>query len=167
MITFVNKMLERILLILKTRNLSASQFADEINVQRSSISHILSGRNNPSLEFILKIVKKFPEIDIEWLLTGKGQMIKTDTPPQIKVKEPDLFTSEAYKEEKEEENLKEEIIYNEINNNSFAEDILPNSKIELKQEIINDNHAKSKTNRIEKIVFFNSDRTFTEYYPES
>ncbi len=51
---------------------SASSFAEKIGVQRSSISHILSGRNKPSLEFILKILSTFPEVELYWLLNGKG-----------------------------------------------------------------------------------------------
>jgi len=51
---------------------SASGFAEKIGVQRSSISHLLSGRNKPSLEFILKILSAYPEIDLYWLMNGKG-----------------------------------------------------------------------------------------------
>tara|TARA_R110000868_G_scaffold85582_3_gene240658 strand:- start:13225 stop:13596 length:372 start_codon:yes stop_codon:yes gene_type:complete len=51
---------------------SASSFAEKIGVQRSSISHILSGRNKPSLEFVLKILSSFPEVEWYWLLNGKG-----------------------------------------------------------------------------------------------
>lgn len=51
---------------------SASSFAEKIGVQRSSISHILSGRNKPSLDFILKILSAFPEVDLYWLFNGKG-----------------------------------------------------------------------------------------------
>jgi transcriptional regulator with XRE-family HTH domain len=69
-------MINRILLVLKTQNLTSSQFADEIGVQRSSISHILSGRNNPSLEFVTKILKRFPDINSEWILFGKGSMYR-------------------------------------------------------------------------------------------
>ena len=53
-------------------SLSAAAFADKIKVQRSSISHLLSGRNNPSLEFVLKVIKTFPEVNLYWLLNGKG-----------------------------------------------------------------------------------------------
>lgn len=52
--------------------LSASAFADKINVQRSSISHLLSGRNKPSLDFVMKVVRTFPEVNLYWLLNGKG-----------------------------------------------------------------------------------------------
>ncbi|MEN3324141.1 helix-turn-helix transcriptional regulator [Mariniflexile soesokkakense] len=52
---------------------SASSFAEKIGVQRSSISHILSGRNKPSLEFVLKILSSFPEVELYWLLNGKGE----------------------------------------------------------------------------------------------
>jgi len=56
--------------------LTASLFADKIGVQRSSISHILSGRNKPSLDFILKVTTTFQEVDIYWLLNGKGTFPK-------------------------------------------------------------------------------------------
>ncbi len=51
---------------------SASSFAEKIGVQRSSISHVLSGRNKPSLDFVLKILSSFPEVELYWLLNGKG-----------------------------------------------------------------------------------------------
>lgn len=68
---------ERIKKILEHHQLTASLFADRIGVQRSSISHILSGRNKPSLDFILKITGEFPDVDIYWLLNGKGSFPKT------------------------------------------------------------------------------------------
>lgn len=58
--------------ILENHQLTASLFADKIGVQRSSISHILSGRNKPSLDFVLKVTKAFSDVDIYWLLNGKG-----------------------------------------------------------------------------------------------
>jgi len=64
---------------------SASSFAEKIGVQRSSISHILSGRNKPSLEFVLKVLTAFPEVELYWLLNGKGtfpkQAPEENTPP--------------------------------------------------------------------------------------
>jgi|TARA_B110000908_G_C10200617_1_gene425139 transcriptional regulator with XRE-family HTH domain len=62
--------------ILDHYDLSASLFADKIGVQRSSISHILSGRNKPSLDFILKITNTFTDVDIYWLLNGRGSFPK-------------------------------------------------------------------------------------------
>lgn len=93
-------MIDRILLVLKTQNLSSSQFADEIGVQRSSISHILSGRNNPSLEFVTKILKRFPDINSEWILFGKGSMYRESESSvkskqeKIPVVQADLFSFE-------------------------------------------------------------------------
>ncbi|MCX2719512.1 helix-turn-helix domain-containing protein [Lentiprolixibacter aurantiacus] len=58
--------------ILQFYGLTASSFADRIGVQRSSISHLLSGRNKPSLEFVMKVVRTFPEVNLYWLLNGKG-----------------------------------------------------------------------------------------------
>jgi transcriptional regulator with XRE-family HTH domain len=68
-------MTDRIQLILKVKNISPSQFADEIGVQRSGISHILTGRNKPSLDFVTKVLQAYPEINPDWLLFGKGQMV--------------------------------------------------------------------------------------------
>ncbi|MGK0325027.1 MAG: transcriptional regulator with XRE-family HTH domain [Polaribacter sp.] len=66
----------RIKKVMDFHQLSASLFADKIGVQRSSISHILSGRNKPSLDFILKITSEFNDVDIHWLLHGKGSFPK-------------------------------------------------------------------------------------------
>ncbi len=65
---------ERIKSILDKYQLSASGLADIIGVQRSAISHILSQRNRPSLEMVARILEKFPNVDADWLLTGKGTM---------------------------------------------------------------------------------------------
>ena len=67
---------ERLEIILKYYELSATAFAEEIGVQRSSISHLLSGRNKPSLDFVLKVVQRFPEVNLYWLLNGKGSFPK-------------------------------------------------------------------------------------------
>ena len=73
-VTNVNHvMTERIKQIMSHFNLTPASLADEIGVPRSSISHLLSGRNKPSLDFVLKLVKRFPEINLYWLLNGKGE----------------------------------------------------------------------------------------------
>ncbi|MEN5307576.1 helix-turn-helix transcriptional regulator [Chryseobacterium cucumeris] len=95
---------ERISKIIEYSRLTPSEFADEIDVQRSSISHITSGRNKPSLEFIIKIKSRFPELLWDWLVTGEGEMLKSQLPEsetgegnteEEKIKTtplPDLFT---------------------------------------------------------------------------
>jgi plasmid maintenance system antidote protein VapI len=97
-------MKERILLLLEHYNLSSAQFAESISVQRSSISHILSGRNNPSYDFIIKILQQYPDISAEWLLLGQGIMIKsqietkTNQNTQNKPVNQDLFSQERSKQ---------------------------------------------------------------------
>lgn len=68
---------ERLNEIMNYYGLSASAFAELIRVQRSSISHVLSGRNKPSLDFILKLNKAFPDINLYWLLNNTGDMINS------------------------------------------------------------------------------------------
>lgn len=79
-------LIERFRYIMKLNNMTASQFADEINVQRSSVSHILSGRNKPSLEFIQKVVKRFPKVDASWLISGSIST-GTDKAPEVEKKQ--------------------------------------------------------------------------------
>jgi len=61
----------RIQKLIEEKNLSKSAFAREIGIQRSSLAHFFSGRNKPSLEFFLKIKNKYPEIDLNWIISGK------------------------------------------------------------------------------------------------
>lgn len=80
--------IKRLEKILEYYNLSASTFADQIGVQRSSLSHLLSGRNKPSLDFIMKVVDVFPEVDLHWLLNEKGNFPKQNDWEQKEVPTP-------------------------------------------------------------------------------
>ncbi|HOK98132.1 MAG: helix-turn-helix transcriptional regulator [Bacteroidales bacterium] len=71
-------MKDRIRKFLIQEGISPSQFADEIGVQRSAISHILSGRNNPSYEIITKILNRYKRLNPDWLLLGNGSMYRSD-----------------------------------------------------------------------------------------
>ncbi len=82
-------------------DLSAASFADKIDVGRSSISHLLSGRNKPSLDFVMKIIEAFPEVELYWLLNGKGSFPKknerqapapTTSTPKVAAAPQDLFS---------------------------------------------------------------------------
>jgi transcriptional regulator with XRE-family HTH domain len=68
---------ERIQVILKMHHLTPSAFADKIGVQRSSLSHVLSGRNKPGLDFLEKILLHFPRVNAHWLITGKVAEVKS------------------------------------------------------------------------------------------
>ncbi|MGB1268910.1 MAG: helix-turn-helix transcriptional regulator [Flavobacteriaceae bacterium] len=76
-IAFTNRLQK----LLEYYDLSASSFASKIGVQRSSISHVLSGRNKPSLDFVMKLLHTFNDVSIEWLVDGKGTFPKSKTPP--------------------------------------------------------------------------------------
>lgn len=75
---------KRLTIIMDYFQISASVFADRIQVPRSSISHLLSGRNKPSLDFVMKVIKEFEEVELYWLLNGKGEFPKTETSPSIR-----------------------------------------------------------------------------------
>lgn len=84
-------MIERITSIMDREGMTPSKFAETIGIQRSAMSHLTSGRNKPSLDVLMKILEQFTYINAEWLLFGKGSMIK-----QEGTIEPDLFTNEAF-----------------------------------------------------------------------
>jgi transcriptional regulator with XRE-family HTH domain len=75
----IEDFIKRLEYLLEYYSLNAASFADKIGVQRSSLSHLLSGRNKPSLDFILKIIEAFPEVDLYWILIGKGNLPKDET----------------------------------------------------------------------------------------
>ena len=81
---------ERLKTVMDYYQLTASSFAERIGVQPSSISHLLSGRNKPSLEFVLKLLDEFKDVELYWLLNGKGIFPKdrilpvTPAPKEVK-----------------------------------------------------------------------------------
>ena len=79
----VNKMNTRLQQFLGAENISQSQFADSIGVARASVSHILAGRNRPGFDFIESMAKRYPTLNLEWLITGKGKMYKQDSPAAV------------------------------------------------------------------------------------
>jgi transcriptional regulator with XRE-family HTH domain len=94
-----NDFSKRLKKVLDYYQLSASAFADKVGVQRSSISHLLSGRNKPSLDFVLKVLDAFNEVELYWLLRGEGSFPKKTKKPSNKIDNtPNLF---SHLEEKE------------------------------------------------------------------
>lgn len=137
-------MLERIQEIILKHGLNASKFADEIGLQRSNVSHVLSGRNKPSLDFVLRILKSFPDVNADWLLFGKGSYDD---------KKMDLFAGEQEKDvDKEAEKAAEQ---------TDIQTADPGQK-ELKSP------AKPKNSRqdIRKVLIFYEDGSFESYYPK-
>ena len=82
------KFIARLQKIMNYYEINASTLADSLGVLRSSISHLLSERNKPSLDFVLKITEKYPEIDLYWLLYGKGSFPKEEPSEEPKEKLP-------------------------------------------------------------------------------
>jgi len=68
---------------IKNKGLKASSFADLIGVNRATVSHILSGRNKPSVNFIDKMVRSFPDLNANWLVVGDGFMRKSDNVKEV------------------------------------------------------------------------------------
>ena len=107
---------------------SASSFAEKIGVQRSSISHILSGRNKPSLEFVLKVLSSYPEVELYWLLNGKGNFPAEKNSTEIKSEIPTRPESQNLFSEVEEKTQ-------ETNSTSISR-IEQNSKKEIDRIVI-------------------------------
>ncbi|WP_312824589.1 helix-turn-helix transcriptional regulator [Epilithonimonas sp.] len=166
---------DRITKVIEYSKLSPAEFAEEINVQRSSISHIISGRNKPSLDFITKIKTAFPDIEWDWLINGQGEMLISEKviepiveeKPEIVEKKksslPDLFSlinDENFGLTESEDKLektkpRESNISRPMTDKNILNDSQPLENIDKKQE--------NSSKKIKRIVFFFQDGTFETY----
>ncbi len=146
-------MKDRILAFLQNENKSYAQFAEEIGVQPSGISHILSGRNNPSLDFVIKMLHRYSSLSSDWLLFGKGPMYKH-------VSQPTLFDVEI-----------ENNVYQAGGDENGAVDwtegqMAPESPEMASEEAIRSGDQPGDPHkRLIRVLFFYTDKTFTEYTP--
>lgn len=147
-------MKDRIIEFLRTENKSSSLFAEEIGVQPSGISHILSGRNNPSLEFVLKMLNRYKYLSAEWLLFGKGPMYKDSTAS------PTLFDQDFVPKPAGETGIKHSEPVKTVEGTLDDDDAMT---ISGKSEQAGTKVKKSAS--AEKIVWFYSDGSFEEYFP--
>ena len=143
----IDDFVKRLEIVLDYYGLNASAFADKIGVQRSSMSHLLSGRNKPSLDFVMKILEVFPDVDLYWILIGRGSFPKND----------EVVISETK-------------IHSPISNENLAQDLFSEIKFDENEKTKTKVIAESKTsnfnledNEIEKIVFFYKNGTFKTY----
>lgn len=154
----IEDFIKRLEIILDYYGLNASSFADKIGVQRSSMSHLLSGRNKPSLDFILKIIEVFPDIDLYWVLNGKGSFPKNEDkevfinsiPEEIEKPIAPIFPNK---------NFIPEDLFLEIENPNEKK-LVEKNTVEIKNTISN-----TSSGEIEKIVLFYKNGTFKVYTP--
>lgn len=152
----IDDFVKRLEIILDYYGLNASSFADKIGVQRSSMSHLLSGRNKPSLDFVLKILDVFPDVDLYWILNGKGSFPKND----------DETLNPKTENTPEIEKVSPPIPYeNTVSTNLFSE---MDKKMQSPEKRIlesQNTNFNSEEGEIEKIVFFYKNGTFKVYVP--
>jgi transcriptional regulator with XRE-family HTH domain len=139
-------MKERIIEFLKAENKSSAQFAEEIGVQASSISHIISGRNNPSLDFVLKMLDKYKFLSTEWLLFGKGTMYRDSRMQTLFDQDLNNPVLDFGKQEKLE---------------TAKDKPATNEDVDFSQP-----PSADKSSRIERIIWFYSDQSFKEFFPK-
>lgn len=146
-------MKDRILAFLHSENKSYAQFAEEIGVQPSGISHILSGRNNPSLDFVTKMLQKYPSLSAEWLLFGHGAMYKYVSQPTLFDAEPDIEPDKPL--------LSPGDTRGPVMADMTPEETDNGHKLNDYEEHVVDRGDKT----LVKVLLFYSDKTFTEYFP--
>ena len=73
----------RLLQFLQAENITQSQFADTLSVARGSVSHILAGRNKPGYDFLESLLLHYPNLNLDWLMTGKGRMYRDAETPEV------------------------------------------------------------------------------------
>jgi len=141
--------IKRLEILLEYYSLSASVFADKLGVQRSGLSHLMSGRNKPSLDFVMKIVENFPEVDLYWLLAGLGEFPKSDNPPHTIVHPAPATASEK--------------------TNNEIPDLFSETKDEKTTQptMVNKTSQLLDNKEIERIVIFYKNGDFKSYMPEN
>lgn len=144
-------MKDRIQAFLQSENKSYAQFAEEIGVQPSGISHILSGRNNPSLDFVTKMLHRYPALSAEWLLFGRGSMYKFVSQPTLFDVEMPNSSYNATEEPGASDSL--------ADGPEFPERAEKGAGFE--KSLPENDHRTAK--QLIRIVMFYSDKTFTEY----
>lgn len=178
---------DRIKKVIDHYGYSPSEFADTIDVPRSSISHITSGRNKASLDFIIKIKNRFPEIQWDWLIDGQGDMTKSNTPEPEEIYNPaqendisedieestsplDLFTlatdfKTAEQPEEEEPEIapsSESIIPVKDTEESISND---SQRLGIEEIFTPMQSAENQGRAIKRIVFFFDDGKFEVFTP--
>ncbi|WP_210095861.1 helix-turn-helix domain-containing protein [Parabacteroides goldsteinii] len=143
-------MKERILAVMEHEGLTPSKFAEAIGIQRSAMSHIISGRNNPSLDVLIKILERFTYVDSDWLLFGKGTMMREHV-----LTEPNLFTNTTI------------IPSNVQDSPEYRKEIRVETPVNTtKQPVIEQIVCQDKPSRnVSKIMIFYSDNTFETFTP--
>lgn len=147
-------MKERLLQLLEKERISSAEFADRIGVQRSNVSHILNGRNNPGFSFIQKVLESFPRVNPRWLITGEGIM-ESGVQPTSKLVEKDLFSIP-------------EPVVNEPLHIPFNETLQPKEQRVERTEYQSPARKikpESSTKTIIKVLFFYDDNTFEDFSP--
>jgi transcriptional regulator with XRE-family HTH domain len=163
---------DRISKIIQYSKLSASEFADEIEVQRSNISHIASGRNKPSLDFLIKIKEHFPAIQWDWLILGQGEMLLEEKKVEPEILKPtslpDLFSlidDENFGiTESEDSVLKQKLSQEEIQLPNLNKINTGDSQRLEKSKISEVNQVpENQEIKIKKIVFFYENGKFESF----
>ena len=134
-------MIDRLKVIMEQEGLNPSQLADKLHIQRSGLSHILSGRNNPSLDFVKKVLTVFPQYGMEWFIFGDTN-VNSDVYKSVQKKELSLFSDES--------DLKE-----------FASS-KPTKLKSLPKEIEKKQVEKMPLKKLVKVIMVYDDHTFEE-----
>ena len=151
----IEEFIKRLEKILDYYNLNASSFADKIGVQRSSLSHLLSGRNKPSLDFVLKISEVFPEVDLYWILNGEGTFPKGDRKMEQKTIAP--LESKIVTETVFEKKNSPEDLFSKMESSPVENKKIETSDTSKQLQNFNNN------GEVDKIVFFYKNGTFKIY----
>ncbi len=170
---------ERISKVITYSELSLSEFADEIEVQRSSISHITSGRNKPSLDFLIKIKSRFPELEWEWLIEGDGEMLKGQIPieyasetaeKQKPTSLPDLFSlinDEAFGVTESEDRISNDVPQESLisEQQPVKEKIIDSQRLENSVPSPTPEQIENQEVKVKRIVFFYENGKFETFEP--
>ena len=144
-------MKERIEQIIRAKNLTATEFALKLGIQPSNVSHLLAGRNNPSLEFVKKLKETFPEYNLEWIVFGKGPVTISEP---FKEKLPIQESAVESKKGKNEQ----------LPVDDFANTLFDTRNMEVPSNV--DNQRETKKSLLKSIILVYQDDSFEVLQPK-
>jgi len=150
-------MKERLIKFMETEKITSAELADNLGVQRSSISHLLAERNKPSYDFINRFLNTFPYVNAEWFITGKGVMYK-------KVKQASLF--EEFEDKEKGKLAKDTTTEKEVGKQEYSGKTVKQSEIRKPIDYERQSESTRKyEGKIIRVIVFYDNGTFEAYIP--
>ncbi len=158
-------MRNRLAALMKAEGISAAKLAEITQVQPSTISHIMAGRNNPNFDFLVKLFERFPDVSPDWFLRGAGTMFRSEN----SASRINLFSGieKAIENQTVSESDETPVLRRNQSREPMMTDRPPNGPGDVRQVADERNHVEGTRKIVSQIIVFYSDGTYTVFHENS